>query len=320
MLEELHNQWKEEIESFVQFYQIGPFKIQICSNDLFFAQNFTRAFSHLISFPAPHDLAIRLWIHPKLPPLDWDLIQKHGYRGSVNHPLYFHYFETIGALSIVDVETNIAYYAIRDVKTLPWWVYGSPLQAIFHVWMREKNIQLAHSASIAYKESSLLLVGKGGSGKSTTVLSCLQEEFQTLGEDYLLLDTNQIYSIYQSAKWRPQTRSLFPFYESHIVNPKEADQEKALVYYEDLFPKKMVHASSPQAIVSLQVGSFALLQKATLSVSLQGLLLTTLMQLPHPDSKSAEILHGFAKELEHYRLHLGPNVQENTALLRSLFL
>jgi len=216
--------------------------------------------------------------------------------------------------------TKFAYFAVRDLDALPWWVSGSPLQTILHVWMREKEMQLTHCAAITNKKSGILLAGKGGSGKSTTLLSCLQEGFDILGEDYVLLGQERAHSVYQTAKWTPQTRKIFPSYESYIANPDVADREKALVYYKDIFPSQIALSSPIHAIVSLRIGSSPHLEEGTIQNSLQSLLLSTAMQLPHPDPRTNSLLCSFAKPLAHYRLTLGPDLKANVALLRGLFL
>jgi hypothetical protein len=316
--EKLNEMWNPLKGLASQCYRIGPFAMQISSNHASLIDTLTRAFAHLAAENTSPDLTIRLWSGPKLPPLNWSLIQTNGYRGYANPPFYFHYFEMIGALSAIDTERNIAYYIIRDPDSFPWWAKGSPLQAIFHVWLREKGMQLTHSACIANGKSGILLAGKGGSGKSTTVLACLAEGFATLGEDYVLLAPKCAYSVYQTAKWELYTRTLFPFYEAHITNPSTADQEKALVYYMDLFPSQILSSSPLHAVVSLQIGSSPRLQTSDLRTSLQSLLLTTAMQLPHPHPRTSTLLHEQIKQLDHYHLVLGPDLKQNVSLLRSL--
>lgn len=311
--------WDELPKSIPYFYKIGPFTVQISSTDEPLMKKLTRALAHLASESTSFDLTIRLWSGRSLPPLDWSLIHTNGYRGYAKHPFYFHFFEMIGALSAIDVERNIAYYAVRDPETLPWWVYGSPLQGIFHVWLREKGVQLTHSACITDGKSAVLLAGKGGSGKSTTVLACLEEGLSMLGEDYVLLSFGQAYSLYQTAKLELHTRTLFPSYEKHIANLDMADREKSLLYYKDLFPSQILHSAPIHGVVSLRVGASSFLQKSDFLTSLQSLLLSTVMQLPHPDPRTSSLLSTSMKQTDHYRLSLGPDLRANVALLRGLF-
>lgn len=316
--ERLNDVWDTLPEPFYSFYRIGSFGVQICFHDLCLNDKLSRAFAHLVCDRFDSDLTIRLWNCPKLPPLDWDLIQRSGYRGYAKPPFYFHYFECIGALSAVDTERGIAYYIVRDPAILPWWVSASPLQVILHAWFREKGIQLTHSACISNGKKGILLVGKGGSGKSTTVLSCLRENLATLGEDYLLLAPDCAYSVYQTAKWMPHTRTLFPWYESYIANPDTADEQKALVHYLDLFPSQLISSSSFSKVVSLELANTARLQSSDARTSLQSMLLTTVMQLPHSDPWTARFLYERMKPLDHYRLSLGCDLKKNVDILKEL--
>jgi len=317
--EDLNETWETFPIEAACSYKIGPFIIRISSISKPLMEMLTRGLAHIAPENASPDLTIRLWNGPKLPPINWDLIQSNGYRGYSAPPFYFHFLEPIGALSAVDTERGIAYYAVRDLDVLPWWVSGSPLQTIFHVYLREKGMQLTHCAAIANKKSGILLAGKGGSGKSSTLLSCLEEGFDTLGEDYVLLGQGHAHSVYQTAKWTPHTRKIFPSYESYIANPDVADREKALIYYKEIFPSQIALSSPIHAIVSLRIGTSPHLEKGDLRTSLQSLLLSTAMQLPHSDPRTNSLLYSFAQPLAHYRLTLGPDLKTNVALLRSLF-
>jgi hypothetical protein len=299
-------------------YKIGPYSVNITSNCGRLANRLTAAFRHIKTKDTDPHFTIRLWSGSKLPLLNWTQILSNGYRGYAIPPLYFHYFETTGALSVVNTEKNAAYYIVRDENSLPWWVDGSPLQVILHVWLREKGMQLTHSASVGDGNKALLLAGKGGSGKSTTVLACLENGLKTLGEDYILLSKDGAYSVYQTAKWQPKTRVLFPSYENQIANPEIADKEKALVFYDEIFPSQLTTCSSLSAVVSLCVGKEAKLEKSDLKNSLQSLLLSTATQLPHPSPRTTQILQELITPVEHYHFSLGPHMRENVDLLRGL--
>jgi hypothetical protein len=317
--EQLDSAWASFSEAAAQSYQIGPFVVRICALDATLVHQLLRACRHLEVADRAADLTIRIWSGAKLPSLNWSLIGTNGYRGYADPPFYFHHFEEIGALSALDATRHIAYYIIRDPSALPWWVSGSPLQVILHAWFREKGLQLTHSAAITNGKKAILLAGPGGSGKSTTVLACLQAGLNTLGEDYILLGKDLAYSVYQTAKWHPHTRTLFPSYESRIVNRESADREKALIYYEDLFPSQIELSSPLHAVASLRVGTSAQLQPADLRTSLQSLLLSTAMQLPHSNPRTMHLMQKSLEPLAHFRLSLGPDLRENVALLRSLF-
>lgn len=280
-----------------------------------------RALEHLrVHEDLPSDLEIRLWdtktSQLSLPELDWNKIFLNGYRGYAEPPLFFHYFEEIDVLSILQMDENRAYYIVKDIDKLPWWVSGSPLQAILHVWFRKQGIQLTHSASISNGFSAVLLAGKGGSGKSTTTLGCLENGLYYLGEDYCLLKpdpTPEVFSVYQSAKLQAHTRNLFRGYDHWIVNPDTADQEKALVYYQDMFPNQIIQKSPVRALVALKVGQqkHPLIEEISFESALKELMMSTLSQLPFYERKTLFILQDFVSRLPCYRLMLGSDLEAN---------
>lgn len=320
--------WEKGAEEISHTYAVGPFKIQLVFASSFLATQLGKAFDHLqTSSSSSIDLTIRvtdtIQQKRKLPFLDWRMIDQWGYRGAYAPPVYWHHFAGIGALSALHLEKNRAYYILRDEREMPWWVGGSPFQVILHAWLRERGMQLTHAAAVAKEGRAVLLAGKGGSGKSTTVFSCLKGGLDSLSEDYCLLDLKdppQVYSVYQTAKWRLPTRRFFPEYESYIQNPEQADAEKALLFTHELFPKQLKKQASVRALLSLQVGSSALpqLKSQDKSAALRDLMMSTLSQLPFHQGPTMQILASFVSKIESYQLILGQNLQANVDLIGEL--
>jgi hypothetical protein len=311
---------------FSRSHRIGPHTVALSSPHPVLLRRMSEALEHLtIAHELAPDLSIRVWEtksgQGKLPPLDWNWIHAHGYSGRSDPPFYFHYFSEIGALSALNIEAKRAYYVVRSASELPWWVSGSPLQQIFHPWLRERGMQLTHSASVGNARGALLLAGKGGSGKSTTTLSCLSGGLLSCGEDYCVVEPGlpRVYSVYQSAKLAPPTRARFPACEPWIVNPESADQEKALVYYRDLFPGQIVPSSPLLGIVSLTIG-----REPRPQISLGeprrsiGRLLSTTIQLPFPHRATLRIWEALAQQVKHYEIVLGRDEKENVRAIAAL--
>lgn len=327
--ERLDEAWSHFADPKLYFYQIGPFPFCLSFATDSLIEPITRAFHHLQIDAIPSKpFTIRLWdtakTTQKLPPLDWNLIYRNGYQGYGSPPIYLHYFDHIQALSLLDTEKNRAYFACQTAATLPWWVSGSPLQVILHAWLREKGVQLTHTAAISNGRTSVLLSGKGGSGKSTTTLACLMKGFHFIGEDYCALEPGrvpQVFSVYQSAKWSSYTRKLFPFYERSIANPQTADLEKALVYYEDLFPGQIKKSSSVRAILSLTIEKTDVprIKKYNFHSTLKDLMMSTLKQLPFYHSSSMNILKTFTSQVALYQLVLSQNMDANVQAIQDIF-
>ena len=303
-------------------YRIGPFSFALVFASPALERKLVKAFDHIETHEGGEaDLTIGLWDHAETDSpfhnLDWEKLNRRV--GYCDPPVYLHYDGTLSALC-----ENRGYFAVRDTAALPYWVSGSPLQVILNVWLRERGMQLTHTAAISNGKRALLLAGKGGSGKSTTTLACLREGLRYIGEDYCVLAPGgrepSVFSIYQSAKWKKNTRELFPDYEKYIANPKEADAEKALVFYRDFFPKQIELSSPVGGIVSLTVGidSEPRLEKIDARTSLARLMMSTLAQLPLYHPKTMHLLETIANPLPSYHLILGRDTNANCKVIQDL--
>ncbi|NCX93541.1 MAG: hypothetical protein EBX40_02565 [Gammaproteobacteria bacterium] len=325
-------------EAFLQFDSIIKIQFQIATFQVVFEfanaaliPIITRAFSHLkqVDAKGPADLTIRLWdsasTRTSLPPLNWAWIDRGGYgfRGIFEEGVYFQYWETLRALSVYHVGFKRAYFVAQDVELLPWWVQGSPLQAILHWWLKGRGLQLTHSAAVGTSKGALLFTGQGGRGKSTTTLTCLKQGFHYLGEDYCVLAPGKepmVYSVYQSAKLEAKTRSFFPELEPFIQNRAAAESSKALLFYENIFPGQIQTQLPLKAIIALKIGANPRPSLAKLPPRpvLADLMLSTLKQLPLFDSQSTEVLKKIADSVPGYELTLCSNLSENAAMLHEL--
>lgn len=312
----------------VAYYQIGPWIIALAFANASLHERLARAFAHVrVTQPCQGaDLTIRIWENAdlpdgKMPTLDWERIHRNGYFGYYENPVSLHYFESIQALSAFHAEEQVAYYCVKSAEQLSWWVSGSPLQVPLHWWLRERGALLTHTAAVGSANGVVLLTGKGGSGKSTTVLSCLQAGMGWLGEDYCVLRPGArplAYTVYQSAKWLPQTRKFFPDYEFAIANPDTADAEKALVYYEDLFPGQGVQLAPIRAVIAVRIGQDTqpMVQPLSVAEAVSSLAISTMRQLPLSDARTLQMLQGIVAAVPRYRLTLGPRLEANVAVIQ----
>lgn len=88
---------------------------------------------------------------------------------------------------IYDFERKIAVYIYPQNYSFSEWEQHSPFREFWHLWALNNNALLIHSGIVSIGDKAVLLPGAGGSGKSTTVLSCLHNNMQTTGDDYNLL-------------------------------------------------------------------------------------------------------------------------------------
>lgn len=114
-----------------------------------------------------------------------------------------------GLIKYFDAKSGQGLFAARNLANLPSWEWFSPIKEFVHCWALQQDAWLAHAATIGFKNGkALLLVGPGGSGKSTTCVRLILDGNQTCGDDYVLLtcDPKKVvaYSIYRTIKLMPR--------------------------------------------------------------------------------------------------------------------
>jgi hypothetical protein len=94
---------------------------------------------------------------------------------------------------------------IDDVAHEPPYLRFRPLAEIFSAWFPTQGMVLLHAAAVGDDDGAVLLVGNGGSGKSTTAVSCSRAGLGFLADDFCILEPGpvpRVHSIYRSAKLR----------------------------------------------------------------------------------------------------------------------
>lgn len=86
---------------------------------------------------------------------------------------------------------------------------ASPGHFALAAWLCGPDKQMLHCAGIARKGRAALLLGVGGSGKSTTAVAAVASGWSYLGDDLCILANNTkqptLHSLFASAKLTPQT-------------------------------------------------------------------------------------------------------------------
>ncbi len=214
-------------------------------------------------------------------------------------------------LSILNLKTNKAIYWTSDVRTVPYFETGAPLLGILPQWFLENDNLFVHGGAIGVENKGILIVGPGGSGKSTTTLRCLNNQsLYYLADDYCLLDLNdsiQVHSIYCSGKLDPVQLSSFSFLKSAIYNPNSLHEEKALFFLHPLFAHRLMKTVPLKAIFIPQITSKGktYISPASPVEAFKALAPSTLFQLPGFDHKASKMIAKLIKKVPIYHLKLG---------------
>ena len=230
----------------------------------------------------------------------------------------FHWSEY--SVNVMDLATNIGVYWVNNADDFPYWVLSSPLRTLFHWWMEKNGCQLLHAAAIGTVKGTVLLPGKGGSGKSTTAVSCLRDGMFYLGDDYVIVRKNPepiVYSLYCTAKINTDKMSVFPLFQPLIGRFTNEEQEKAVIFLYPEFQSQLIVSAPILAILvpnisglevsSIEPVSFWPVQRA--------MSFTTMSQLPGVGADTYAYINEFTSGLPCFTLNLATDLHQNPTLI-----
>jgi hypothetical protein len=280
----------------------------------------TRALEHLATDNhSTPDLTICLWdsesTGQRMVSRPWqeeDFLARGVIQGYNTERIYTAFQHGSGAVSVLDTHLNLAVFWAPDTK-LPYWEYGSPLRSILHWWLLSQGLQLVHAAAVGNASGGVLIGGKGGSGKSTTALCCLESDLFYAGDDYTLLGLNGgpvVHSLYNSAKLNSDHVKRFPALLPKIANPDRLADEKALLFVNEHYSAKVASRLPVRAILLPRVTGLpdTLFKRVSVAMALAALAPSTIFQLPRAGNEALKFLAAFARHLPCYSLEVGTNL------------
>lgn len=304
------------------------FRLRFAGSDL--APLITPAFAHLVCEPADEpELTISIWDDPSTdtsvcPPTA-------GLGHGLERPLVFlrsgqveaAQDTTSGLLWAINHSRRLALFRIVTPEQLPVWERAAPLRRILHWWATGQGLQLVHGAAVGTIDGGVLLVGRGGSGKSTCALACLEAGLLHAGDDYCLIeggDLPRLHSCYSTAKIDRQRAGWFPGFESAISDaPVEVDG-KAVLFLNDEFPRRLTEGFRLNNVVVPRItggGNHSLTPLSAVG-ALKALAPSTIFQFPGAGAHTLARLADFVSRVPCHSLELGPDVDRLPSVIHGL--
>lgn len=301
-----------------RFFRIGGFTVCLRFAGNALETRLTPALDHLsISSCSTPDLTVCLWDSESTgselpaPPWSHEDYGVHGEISGYNTPVLRTAFNLgSGVLSMLEMQRNVGLFWIRDAQSLPIYESGAPLLTIFHWWMGARRRQLMHAAAIGNESGGVLLVGKGGSGKSSTALRALDSELIYAADDYCLLSNDTtpfVHSLYSSGKIHTKDTAIFPFLQPALDKSYDLNNEKALFFLKDHFPEK-ISAGFPIKAVLLPCVTgqdHTRVVQAPASAALLALAPSTIFQLSGAGQPAFQMLSELVRKVPCFVLELG---------------
>ena len=230
-------------------------------------------------------------------------------------------------LSVIHVEKRVAYVLKRDDTPLPYWESGSPFRGVLHCLLSRRGIQVVHGGAVGHASGGVILAGKGGAGKSTTSLACLNAGMLYASDDYCAVDSQPVpnlYSLYSTAKLRGlEDLERFPNLRSHVWNPECFSNDrgdKATFFLRQLWPDRIVAGFPLRAVLVPQITGQpdTRLGDCSKSEALLALAASTVAQLPMAGVADMERLAQIVERLPCYALHLGTDLEQIPRVIQSI--
>lgn len=237
-----------------------------------------------------------------------------GYR--VAYDLY------CGIFSITALDRGMAYWWLADAERMPVYESAAPVREILQAWFEDRGGIFAHAAALGNDNGALLLVGRGGAGKSTTALAAADQQLALIGEDYCLLtgcDTQpQVHSLYASAKLSDRSLALLPEYAPLVLNRERGEDDKAVLMMHPAIAMQLAAPVKAIVMPRLVAGGGVRLIPAKPVQALMAIAPSSIMQLSGMGQSAMASFKGLVSNAPSYVLEIGGHPRSAAGVLAGL--
>lgn len=228
-----------------------------------------------------------------------------------------------GPLVVYDRDRRRAWMRFGPVDSVASWEFAAPFRTLLHWWASGHSMQLVHAAGVGDADGGVLLVGRGGSGKSTTALACLLGGLGYVGDDYCLVEGGaipRVHGLYLSAKGHRRTAELLPELRRPMSSARLTEEGKSVLFADEIVPTSVRTGFPLVGIVVPRIsGSESTrVQPIPAAESLRALAPSTLLQLPGNRPSGLARLAGIVRSVPSWRLELSDRPAEAVEVLARL--
>jgi hypothetical protein len=223
------------------------------------------------------------------------------------------------SISVYDSIKKRAYFWVNSMESLGDWNFAKPFRSIFHWYLSQFDLSMIHGAVVGTELGGVLITAKGGSGKTTTALSCFFGGMNYLSDDYVAIDpsTSKAYSLFNSAMLTQDNLVRFSSLETYVKNPIRPSGIKGLVYLNEVNSALLLSQITLKALLIPKITSNLLPEIVPVNkVSALMAIAPTIRSLRNFEQQKLTAAKQIASNLPCFEFRLSPNVNENVAVLK----
>lgn len=237
--------------------------------------------------------------------------------------IYVTYQEELRSWHVFDRNSGRAAIWTADASQLPDWEHSFPLRTQLGWFVEPHPATLAHAAVIGDGRRGVLLVGAGGSGKSTTTVACVALGLGTCGDDFVLIETGpqpRGRTLFDTVKLDAASLARFPQFEPFVANPERDREEKARIHLSDVMPECLLDACVLHHVVvpRLAPGEKTSLHTLPRAAALRALAPTTVFLARGTEARTIAKLADVVRGLPTHELRIGGSPAEAAQVIASL--
>ncbi len=216
-------------------------------------------------------------------------------------------------LSVWDEGQQRGVFWTRDAEALPYYETGAPLRHLLQWWGAGRGWQLVHAAAVGTRAGAALLVGPGGSGKSTCALRCLGSRLSYLADDYCMVrrePTARVHALYTTAKVKNDYTTHAASLAKSLSSTAHIRAEKRLYFLHPQHEEQLL-AAAPLAMIlvpTIRTQGELRTEPFPRAMALAALAPSSIFQVAGAGSSSFRFLTMLVADLPCRRLLLGPDM------------
>lgn len=240
------------------------------------------------------------------------------------------YFDRdLGTVSWSDTASRNALWWIPSAAAVPPWERPAPLRTLIDRLVGPTGATLVHAGVVGDDHGGVLMAGRGGSGKSTSIVMCVASGLCTGGDDFLLVEHGDVpptaRSLYATARLVPTSPAWAHFTPdpAAIEVPIDAGSEdvnlsKRTVYLGEQFPGRVRDSFEIRAVVipTVTVGETRL-SPIRPAQALLALAPSSMLQLD-PRASALRAIADLVGQVPCFGLDLGSDTEQVPPVIHSL--